>query len=293
MHKHRKIFITKASGRKVPFSEEHLRKSLSHSGAPGNVINNIVEEVAAGVYEGMPTEIIHEKVFNELKERPNASAARYKLKKALMELGPTGYPFEKFMARVFDSMGYVTRTGEIMEGLCVTHEVDVTARTDREFVIMECKYHNRPGFRCDVKVPLYISARFWDIEKYMRQDAKHDHVSFQGWVATNVHFTEDAIQYGQCAGLRLIGWDYPKQVGLKDLIDNRGLYPITSMTTLTETEKQQLLEKGLVMCTDIVHHQETVNKIISSDTRMNKILAECDALRPTTSLLPGSSGQSE
>ena len=68
-----------------------------------------------------------------------------------------------------------------------------------------------------------------------------------GWVVTNTRFTEDALQYGNCCGLYLLSWDYPKNDGLKDRIDRLGLYPITVSTLLTNREKQFLLSRDIVL----------------------------------------------
>ena len=44
-----------------------------------------------------------------------------------MAFGPTGFPFEKLTAEILESMGYSTRTGVIVPGHCVKHEIDVIA----------------------------------------------------------------------------------------------------------------------------------------------------------------------
>ncbi len=68
-----------------------------------------------------------------------------------MELGDTGYPFEKFVAALLRSEGYETKVGVIVQGHCVTHEVDVVAENDRHHYMCECKFHNSQGRFCNVK----------------------------------------------------------------------------------------------------------------------------------------------
>ncbi|MCH5685183.1 restriction endonuclease [Niabella sp. W65] len=82
-----------------------------------------------------------------------------------MTLGPTGFPFEKLTAAILESMGYSTRTGVIVPGHCVKHEIDVIATKEEHHIMVECKFHNRQGFVSDVKIPLYIQSRFLDVEK--------------------------------------------------------------------------------------------------------------------------------
>lgn len=278
MGKKRKAHITKASGMEVPYSESVLRKSLARSGASRKAVDEILHQIGNELYDGMPTEQIYEQAFALLRSQPYGAAARYKLKKSIMELGPTGFPFEQFMGRLFGSMGYATQTGQLMKGACVRHEVDVVARKGPELLLMECKYHQQPGYRCDVKVPLYISARFRDIEQEWRKTNDGAATLFQGWVATNTHFTDDAVSYGLCAGLRLIGWDFPAKGSLKELIDRQGLYPVTALTTLTGREKQQLLADNIVLTTDILNHRDRMAVTVPAPERLSRIFSECSEL---------------
>ena len=55
--------------------------------------------------------------------------------------------------------------GEIVKGHCVNHEIDVIAEKEDYRFMIECKFRNLPGTNCDVKIPLYIQARFKDVEQ--------------------------------------------------------------------------------------------------------------------------------
>lgn len=140
--------------------------------------------------------------------------------------------------------------------------------------MVECKYHNHRGTICDVKVPLYIQARFKDVEQEWKNLPGHGTKFHQGWVVTNTRFSDDAIQYGTCAGLNLIGWNFPHQAGLKDQIDTLGLYPITCLTTLTKSEKQQLLKKKIVLCKEICRDTKHLSNIGISSSRIESIREE-------------------
>jgi len=80
-------------------------------------------------------------------------------------LGSTGYPFEKYIAQLLRYQGYIANNNQIIKGFCVSHEVDVTAEKKEKLIFVECKYHNKLGIRCDVKISLYFKARFMDIEQ--------------------------------------------------------------------------------------------------------------------------------
>lgn len=268
------IRVEKMSGEMADFDESRLRRSLERSGAAEKIIEQVVKEVNELLYNGITTKEIYKKAFALLKKSSRPTAARYKLKKAIMELGPSGYPFEKFVGEILSRQGYKTKTDILVMGNCVQHEVDVIAEKDDQYFMVECKFHNTQGRFCDVKIPLYIQSRFKDIEKEWLKDEDHQGKHHQGWVVTNTRFTEDALQFGSCVGLNLIGWDYPKVGSLKDRINIAGLHPITCLTTLTSYEKNQLLKKNLVMCTQICKNPNILKEIGINEKRHNKILDE-------------------
>ena len=93
-------------------------------------------------------------------------------------------------------------------------------------------------------------------------------------ISTNTKFSSDAIQYGNCAGLKLLGWDYPIKHSLKDIIDDLGLYPITCLTTLTRAEKQKLLDMKIVLCTEICANEKLLYDIGMNETKVKKVIEE-------------------
>ena len=82
-----------------------------------------------------------------------------------MELGPAGYPFERFIGAILEHQGYHVEVGQLVKGYCVRHEVDVIADRDDRRYMVECKFHTRQAHNSDVKVSLYIHSRFNDIRK--------------------------------------------------------------------------------------------------------------------------------
>lgn len=252
----RKIEIIKASGESSIFSEEKLRNSLRRSGAKEEQVEIIVNDIYNRLYEGISTKEIYSQAFKMLKGTARHTAAKYQLKKAIMDLGPSGFPFEKFVAEIFRHLGYSVSVGEFVDGQCVKHEIDVIASTNKLQLMIECKYHNLQGIICNVKIPLYIHSRFKDVEATWLKEPKNGGKVYQGCVVTNTRFSDDALKYGNCAGLKLIGWSYPQTGGLKDQIDELGLYPITCLTSITKSEKQYLLDKNIVLCNEINNNKK-------------------------------------
>ena len=272
------IDIIKSSGEKVKFSLDKLRASLNRIGADKETIDHIIDNVRDELYQGISTKEIYNRAFALLKKKKSHLASKYKLKKAIYELGPTGFPFERFVSAIRENSGYKTEVGAFLQGKCVKHEIDVIAHKQNETTIIECKFHSEQGLNCNVKIPLYINSRYIDVKTHWDRNPRNGTTLTKGWVVTNTRFTEDAIQYGNCCGLFLLSWDYPKDNGLKDRIDKLGLYPITVSTLLTNREKQFLLSRDIVLCKDLIGDSFFLDHLGISDTRKQKILNEIKQL---------------
>jgi Holliday junction resolvase-like predicted endonuclease len=276
--------IIKSSGEKAKFSLDKLRNSLKKTGADKETINHIIDNVRDELYQGISTKEIYNRAFALLKKKKSYLASKYKLKKAIYELGPTGFPFERFVGALLKYSGYNTEVSKILQGKCVTHEIDVIAHKQNETTIIECKFHSEQGLNCNVKVPLYINSRYQDVKTHWNTNAKNGTTLTQGWVVTNTRFTEDALQYGKCCGLYLLSWDYPKNDGLKERIDRLGLYPITVSTLLSNREKQFLLSRDVVLCRQLIQDKFFLDHLGISEVRKEKIMNEIAQLCQTDNL---------
>lgn len=252
--------ITKANGDSVIFSEQKLIESLRKSGATSEQIKEILQAIKPQLYDSIPSKLIYKMAFGLLKKEERSLAAKYNLKRAIMELGPSGYPFEKYVAEILRFQGYSTQIGRIERGHCVQHEIDVIASKKSKQRMIECKFHNRTGIMCDVKIPLYIQSRFLDVKSSWEKDPALKGITFQGMVVTNTRFSNDAIQYGTCVGLKLLGWDFPTGNGLREQIDRSALYPITCLTSLTKPEKGKLLDAKVVLCHEILQDKTWLDR---------------------------------
>ncbi len=190
------INILKYSGEIEAFNLEKLKRSLRHSKANEQVVNEIAEEIQTQLTEGMTTKRIYEIAYKMLKSKSKSGSARYKLKKAIMEFGPTGYPFEKYIGKILEYEGFNNvEVGVVMQGHCVTHEVDVTGLKNNDHFLIECKFHSAQGRFCNVKIPLYVDSRMRDLEKQWLKKPSHSKKNHKGWVYTNTRFSSDAVQY--------------------------------------------------------------------------------------------------
>jgi len=272
------IEIIKASGKRDRFDPEKLKRSLHRAGASKQKQEEITEQIMRELHDGMTTQTIYQRAFRLLKKHSRSKAARYKLKNALLELGPTGYPFEKLVGAVLQQQGYRVQVGKIVEGYCVQHEVDVVADNGKHRYMVECKFHNRQAHNCDVKIPLYIHSRFNDIARRWKNNPEHDGKFHQGWLVTNTRFTTDAIDYGTCANLKLISWDYPEGGSLKQMIDETGLHPVTCLTSLSNRDKEMLIKQNVVLCRDLAENRQVLERAGIRRIHIPKIMQEAREL---------------
>ncbi len=243
--------IRKASGEQVYFESRKLVESLIRSGATEELANQILQAIGLELHDGMLTRDIYTKAYRILQKQERKTAVNYRLKQAVLQLGPSGYPFESFVGELFKARGFDVEVGKLVNGYSVRHEIDVVATNEHKHIFVECKFHNYQGTKTNVKVPMYIRSRFDDLTRVRHFDQELKDTNTQGWIITNTRFTEDAIKFGRDYGLTLLGWDYPAKGNLKDWIELENLHPITCLSSITRKEKKALLEKGIVMCHDL------------------------------------------
>jgi hypothetical protein len=242
--------IVKWDGSRELFNIHKLADSLARSGADAPLANSVAEAVGGTVKDGMTTAEIYKEAYRILHKEERVTAARYSMRRAILELGPTGFPFEDYVSELMRAKGYVVKTRVMVAGKCADHEVDVVMEKEGRTIGAELKFHNEAGYKTDIKTALYVRARFTDIDAAAGTNV-HAFNIHEGWLITNTKFTDNAISYAQCAGIHLLGWDYPARGNLGDLIRETGLYPVTVLTTLNAAEKSRLLSAQMPLCSTV------------------------------------------
>lgn len=272
-------YIKKKSGQTEDYKSQKLQQSIENVGLSTEEAKIVVEEVERRQpIPNISTRKLHYETFRLIRKRSNAAAARYNLKKAVSELGPSGYPFERFFGAILKELGYKVQIGTHQEGHCLSHEIDVLADKEDYRVMVECKFKNRNHHKIDTQTTLYVQARFQDLSKkwFSKKDITDNH---RVCIATNTGFTTDAMKYGKCMNMLLISWDYPKtKQNLKHLIEDTGMYPLTCLTSLTKHEKKALLNKELVLVKELQHNIEAFDDLSITNRRLNKINKEINTL---------------
>lgn len=264
--------IVKADGSQEAFDEAKLAASLQRTGAGAHTAERIAHTITSSVGASVSSSEIFRKALAMLRREARPAAARYALRRAFLELGPTGHPFEDFIGQLFAAEGWKVSTRNIIEGHCVEHEVDLVADRDNEHLVAELKYHNDATYKTDLKVALYVQARFEDIAKGAKSRMN------RGMLITNTKFTSQAIQYAQCAGMELLGWSYPDEGGLYDRVVASAVYPVTTLMTLKQAEKRLLINQGIITSALLRERREVLRTIGIPPERIGEILAETDSL---------------
>jgi hypothetical protein len=267
-----RIEVRKSDGQREPYSPDKLLLSLRRAGATPEVAKEVVADVEPRLRDGLSTGRLYRMARKALQKRSRPSAITYSLKRALLELGPSGFPFEQFCGRLFEALGYTVEYNRFLPGRCVQHEIDIIAERDGQRLFAECKFHNRATYRNDVKVPLYLHARSLDLAA--SKEGRHD--AF--WVLSNTTFSEDALAYGQCEGLILAGHNTDHYPLTRGLINDHGLHPITSLGGLKVAQKRRLIEDGAVLCRDVLDRPDLLGQLKLDDRQQERVRRECNEI---------------
>jgi len=246
-----KKYITKYNGTEELFDEEKIRKSMRSAGADSQTTEDAIDSIKKNFKNYMNSGEIYRYAVKQLKKKNPSVAIKYTLKKAIMDLGPSGYVFEKYIAKILENYGYETKTGQIVRGFCVEHEVDVVAKKGMKHYMVECKYHNDSDYSSDIKTALYVHSRFEDIKKGC-DAGLNDYNLEEGWFATNTKVTNEAAKYAKCVGLGVIAWHYPEAKNLEYYIENKKLYPVSILHGLNKKQKEILFENSIITIQDLL-----------------------------------------
>jgi len=272
--------IIKSNGRLETFNEDKVISSLIKAGATTEQARGVLDHLKPEIREGASTEDIHNMALQYLSRVEHKLALKYSLKRAIMNMGPQGFVFEKYIAKILDKYGYTTEVGQVLKGQCVDHEVDVVAKKDNMVFFIESKYHNHRGTYSDVKTALYVHARFVDIEKAVKKKKDSDNIHYYGWLVTNTKCTSEAVKYASCIKLRILAWQYPEVKNLQYYIERKKLYPVSILTTITKNQKEALFDSGIILVQELVSMDpEEIMRLLSiKKIKTMKILNEIEIL---------------
>lgn len=240
----RKIFITKANGKRVRFDPNKVIGTCIRAGATSKIANQIAKKIQKNLTKDSSTLDVYKLVLKELAKDDAATTHRYRLKESLMLLGPAGYRFEYFMSKVLENYGYeIEGIRKLYQGNCITHEIDISASDSGSTkILIECKYHNFRGVFTKLKDSLYTHARLLDLQDIFEKEM----------LISNTKMSDDTITYANCIGQKLLAWRYPDENSLEKLIQQKGLYPITILR-LKSRELDAFSKNNIILAKELIN----------------------------------------
>jgi len=275
-------YVTKATGEQEVYSPHKLCDSLTKAGAPEHMAKNICISIEGGLTPEITTQKIWRTALGYLiKSDLHEVSARYSLRRAMSNLGPDGYVFEKYVAVVLQAHGYKAVTNQRIYGASgVEHEIDVIAEKDNRFIFIEAKYKNEYGLRTHVDTVMYSWARFYDMVEAYKGKKDFEDKEFEIWLVTNTEFTSSSKQFAEYRDMHLLGWDYPRSKSLEDLIAEKKIYPVSILPSVSKNDRKALIRQGLILAQDLLPYtaSDLENKFGMSPKRSQKIIDEAREL---------------
>jgi hypothetical protein len=243
------LFVINAKGERELFSGNKVYRSAKRAGASSEVARRIAQIIKAEVYPGIKTSIIFGKIKKLLRSKFPGAALRFNIKEGMRRLGPTGFPFEKYIKNVLETLGYQVKINQFLPGKCLrSYEIDFVAKKGNLIYIGECKYKQHLGETISYHDALSHYARFLDIlnSRYFAS-GKNKGFMVKSMLVTNAKFNKRTQDYCRCVGTELLGWNYPRNRGLEYFVDKEKLYPITILPALKGYLKDVFVKEKIIL----------------------------------------------
>jgi Holliday junction resolvase len=267
----KRITVVKESGEKEDYNPSKVKDALRRAGLSGKSADAVIARLERRLYDGITTKKIYQTVYEFLDELKPEVSHKYNLKRALLEMGPAGYVFEDFTSKLLALEGYRTEVRQVLQGKCVTHEIDVIAAKNDETYLIECKFHNQAGLRCSIQTALYMYARYLDISEGAKLGLCRKFT--RPWLVTNTKFSDDVVKYADCMGIPLLGWRQPLDNSLELRIDRTKCYPIT-VIPMSADIRGRLLGRKIITVFDIPESAEKLVEMVGISMPRAKEIVE-------------------
>ncbi|HUW71880.1 MAG TPA: hypothetical protein VMV66_01650 [Candidatus Humimicrobiaceae bacterium] len=248
------LFVINARGEKEPFSFQKVYRSAKRAGAFSKIARKIAETIEKEAYPGMKTLEIFGRIKKMLGREAPGVALKFNIKEGMRKLGPTGFPFEKYVGEILKNLGYEVKINRFLPAKCVrSYEIDFVAEKGKTIYVGECKYRQDFGDIINSQDALANYARFLDISRgnYFKSP-KYKNREIKTMLVTNTKFSGKSIAYCRCVGVELLGWNYPENRGLEYLIGREKLYPVTILPALKKYIKKAFVEEKTILAKDVL-----------------------------------------
>lgn len=239
------VLVTKANGYKQPFDKGKIVQTCLRMGASPQVANQVANMVERHLYEGISTREILQLTFKFMRKYKPAIKHLLDLRRGLSMMEPKP-EFETYIQDLLANSGYEVEPNLILRGKCGEHEVDAIAKKDGVTYFVEIKhhysYHALTGLD-ESRIAQAILEDANDAYNLGMTDLKFD----RAMIVTNTRYSDHAIQYGTCKNILQIGWSSPHTLGIRDMVQNSKLYPLTCLRGINYETRMKLVKSGIVL----------------------------------------------
>lgn len=243
-------FVQKADGSLQQFDAAKVMKTCLRLGASRRSAEKITLEIEEQIQDGTRTQDILQMIYSKLQLHKPAIPHLTDLRKALSLISPRA--FEVYIQQLLREHGYRVTPNQIVQGKCITHEVDAIASKEDQVYLVEIKHHVNYHSPTGLDESRIARAVFEDITEGYQEGVNSLQIN-RAMIVTNTKFSDHSLQYSQCRGIDQIGWSFPIKKGLQDLIEEKHFHPLTCLKGLDEGLYSALTSNDIIALKHIVN----------------------------------------
>lgn len=244
------MLVTKFDGRKQEFQKGKVIRTCMRMHATREQAEKIAKRIEREAYDGITTRKVLKMIFRYIKEYRPEIRHEIDLREAISLLRPKP-DFEVFVQLLLEELGYEVLPNQMLRGKCVNHEIDAVAKKRDETILVEVKHHFNHHTYTGVDVCFVAQARLEDLS--IGYNLGYNRFKFNKvLIVCNTKFSNHAIRYARCKGMRHIGWKAPPDHALEQVIEEKKLYPITFLKGMDRKNENKLGNNGIVLLRQLV-----------------------------------------
>lgn len=244
------VYVIKINGEKAPFDKEKVMRTCQRAGVSKENARKIADEVKSKIYDGITTKEILKMVLKLLEEEHPKHSSKYQLREAISKLDPEEHEFEKYISKLFRAHGYNTQWNKIIQGECIEHQIDVIVEKNGKKWLVECKHRINPHRMCGLGTVLTTWAVIDDIRKATENGIiKENYENL--WLIVNTKFSEHAVRYAKAKNILLMGWNYPDEGSLRNMIEDKKMEPVTILN-IKPSVQDRLSRAGILLLKELI-----------------------------------------
>jgi hypothetical protein len=239
------VYVTKADGTRQLFDREKVVRTCLRMGASRRLADEVARKVEDSLYDGIPTSKVLQLTFRLLRRYKPAFRHVLDLRRGLSLMGSKP-EFESFVQVLLARNGFEVAPNRLVTGKCVEHEVDAIAKKNGVTYFVEAKHHVSYHTLTGLDESRIARAILEDVTEGFELGRSSLRID-RAMIVTNTRYSEHAMRYGECRGILQIGWSSPANFSLQNLIEEKNLYPLSSLRGIKNEAKTKLVTSGIVL----------------------------------------------